>query len=561
MHYTAGLPFRMLADVRDTNAWMCPPGHPPYVCAGTQEGFYIDGRLVGTIPPSATDFNLWELRLPSGLAAGDRVITVTYVPYNSSTGGGGAAIDGEIPVTIHVDAPPAHANTFILRKDMTLSGSTDLNWSDATVIGNGFKVVASPGWVGRVIIQNSFVHGLGSYGVLGINVATSGSIAIQGTTFEATGAMKFGSQGSAPITVTNNELRSNNLFNYVSNDPTVPVVLELDGSTSGAKVVQGNRIGSGILMLNGGNGWKVGGLTAGQDNVFMGARAVLELMDSSNDTIQGNYMLHDYHGGFSQGFNLWLQGSSDHELAEHNVIVGGSWPVQSFGGEFRYNMVVDSGHTFWRSSTNNTLIHHNLFVHATGTNTKYDGAIQVYGGESGLNIYNNTFDVGGAIGAFDTPAFNIGTGSLFYSIRNNLFTNWTDIKSTNGSAFVSTPDGTLSSARVTTADYNAFYNPLAPSSIRYLSGIAQNAPGGHDIQSNPQLSGSPEIPYQISEGCIWLGQDTAGRVLSHYRSLYRPAAGSPLINAGSPSDGANTPIGVIGPDDSNPVDLFGRVVP
>jgi len=561
MHYTAGLPFRMLADVRDTNAWMCPPGHPPYVCAGTQESFYIDGQLQGTIPPSGTDFDLWELRLPSGLAAGDHVITVTYVPYDPNSGGGGTAITGEIPITIHVDAPPAHANTVTLTRDLTLSGSTDLNWNDTTVIGNGFKVVSSPGWAGRVIIQNSFVQGLGSYGVLGINVATSGSIAIQGTTFEATGAMKFGSQGSAPITVTNNELRSNNLFTYVSNDPTVPVVLELDGATSGAKVVQGNRIGSGILMLNGGNSWQVGGLTAGQGNVFMGARAVLELMDSSNDTVQGNYMLHDYHGGFSQGFNLWLQGSSDHELAEHNVIIGGSWPVQSFGGEFRYNMVVDSGHTFWRSSTNNTLIHHNLFVHATGTNTEYDGAIQVYGGESGLNIYNNTFDVGGSIGAFDAPAFNIGTGSLFYSIRNNLFTNWTDIKSTNGSAFVSTPDGTLSSSRVTTADYNAFYNPMAPNSIRYLSGIAQNAPGGHDVQSNPQLSGSPEIPWQISEGCIWLGQDTAGRVLSHYRSLYRPATGSPLINTGSPSDGPNTPIGVIGPDDSNPVDLFGRVVP
>ena len=61
-----------------------------------------------------------------------------------------------------------------------------------------------------------------------------------------------------------------------------------------------------------------------------------------------------------------------HELAEHNVIIGGSWPVQSFGGEFRYNLVVDSGHTFWRSSANGTLIHHNLFVHATGTNTQYD---------------------------------------------------------------------------------------------------------------------------------------------------------------------------------------------
>jgi hypothetical protein len=561
MHFTAGLPFRMLADVRDTNAWQCPPGHPPYVCAGTQERFYVDGLLAGTAAPSSTDFNLWELRLPNGLTAGDHVVTVTYVPYNPNTGSGGTPINGEIPITIHVDAMPSHSGTVALTQDLVLSGSTDLDWSDKTVIGNGFKVTSTAGWSGRVNIQNSFVHGLGGFNVPGIDVATSGSLSIQGSTFEATGAMRFGAQGSAAITVKNNELRSNNLFNYSSDNPSVPVILELDASASGAKLVQGNRIGAGMLLINGGDGWQIGGVAAGEGNIFMGPRAVLQITDSSNDEVQGNYMLHDYHGGFSQGFNLWLVGSSGHELAEHNVILGGSWPVQNFGGEFRYNMVVDSGHTFWRGSVNGTLIHHNLFVHATGTNTQYDAAIQVYGGESGLVIYNNTFDVGGSTGDFDAPAFSIGAGSLFQSIRNNLFTNFSDIKASNGHAFVSTADGTVSAPRVSSADYNAFYNPLAPSSIRYLSGIVQNAPGAHDVQADPRLSGANEIPFKISQGCIWLGQDTTGRVLSHYRDLYRPAAGSPLINAGNPADGAGTAIGVIGPDTSNPVDLFGRVVP
>src|SRR6266536_1274578 len=27
MHFTAGVPFRILADALDTNLWMCPPGH------------------------------------------------------------------------------------------------------------------------------------------------------------------------------------------------------------------------------------------------------------------------------------------------------------------------------------------------------------------------------------------------------------------------------------------------------------------------------------------------------------------------------------------------------
>jgi len=561
MHFTAGLPLRMLADVRDTNAWQCPPGHPPYVCSGTQVRFYVDGQLVGTAAPSTTDFNLWELRLPQGLAVGDHMITVTYVPYDPNSGGGATAINGEVAVTIHVDAAPTHPGTVTLTQNLVLSGSTDLEWNDKTVIGNGFKVTSAAGWSGRVNIQNSFVQGLGGFNALGISVATSGSVSIQGSIFEATGAMKFATTGSAAITVKNNELRSSNQFNYVSNDPTVPVVLELGGNTSGAKLVQGNRIGGGILLINGGDGWQIGGLSAGQGNVLMGARAVLELLDSSNDKVQGNYLLHDYHGGFSQGFNLWLQGSSSHELAEHNVIIGGSWPVQSFGGEFRYNLVVDSGHAFWRSAANATLIHHNLFVHATGTNTQYDGAVQLYNGESALDIYNNSFDVGGATGAFDAPIFNIGTGSLLRSIRNNLLMNSIDVKPTNARAFVSTADGTVTSARVTTADYNAFFNPLAPNSIRYLAGIAQNSPGAHDVQADPKLSGSNEIPYRVSSGCIWLGEDTTGRVLSHYRDLYRPAAGSPLINAGDPADGTGAAIGAIGPDTSNPVDLFGRIVP
>jgi hypothetical protein len=277
--------------------------------------------------------------------------------------------------------------------------------------------------------------------------------------------------------------------------------------------------------------------------------------------IQGNYLHHDYHGGFSQGFNLWLEGSSGDELAEHNVIRGGSWPIQSFGGEFRYNLVVDSGHDFWRSAADNTQIHHNVFAHASGLNTGYDGGLKVYGGESGLNIYNNTFDVGGSVGGFDAPAFSIGTGSLFQSIRNNLFMNFVEVSGTFGRAIVSTPDGSVATPRVTSADYNGWFNPLAPTSLHYRPGIVLNTPGVHDIQTNPMLSGAPEIPYAIPEGAVWSGGYTVGQTLSHYRELYRPATGSPLLNAGNPADGVGAFIGAVGPNGSQSLDVFGRIVP
>lgn len=556
MHFTEGAPFRILADARDPNAWMCPPGHPPYVCPDTQVRFFVNGELVAFATPSATDFNLWEARLPNGLPAGDHVLTVAYVPYNPSTGAGGTPVQGLAPVTIHVDPAPVKSGTVTLTENVVLSGATPLDWSDVTVVGNGFTVTAAANYSGNIVIDNAMVTGLGNFTARGIDIATSGSVTVEGSVFEATGGMRFTAQGT--LTVRDNELRANNLFTYVSNNPDVPVVLELASSTAGGKTVHGNRLGAGILRIRGGSLWQIGGLAAGEGNVLMGPRAVLEIVNSSNNRIQGNYLRHDYHGGFSQGFNLIMAGSSDQALIEHNVIRGGSWPVQSVGGEFRYNLVVESGHNFWRGTRHNTQIHHNIFVNAAAANTGYEGAMKVYSGETGVAVYNNTFDAGGAIGAFNSAAFNLGAGSLFASIRNNLFTAFSSVSGFGG-AFVSAPGGSVTTHRVVSADYNAWYNPLAQGSVAYLTGIVATTPGTNDVHANPLLAGPVEIPYRMQEGCLWLGTCSTGQVLSHYRETYRPTASSPLNAAGDPNDGAGTAIGAVGPDDNNAADLFGRV--
>jgi len=556
MHFTAGAPIRILADARDPNAWMCPPGHPPYVCAGTLVRFYVDGQLVGSATPSATDMNLWEMRLGDGLPAGDHVLTVAYVPYDPAAGGGGSAVNGLTPVTIHVDPPIARAAQVELTEDLVLSGSDDLNWNDVTVIGHGFKVVAAAGFSGHVKIQNASITGLGTYTAPGIDVVTTGEVTISGNVFEATGGVRIGANGSSPITIAGNELRANNLLTYVSSNPDVPVMLELAGNTTGAKRIAGNRIGAGILRVRG-DGWQIGGLDAGEGNVLMGPRAVLELNNSSNDLVQGNYLRHDYHGGFSQGFNIVLWGSSDHELIEHNVIRGGSWPVQNGAGEFRYNLVADSGHNFWRGAKNNTSIHHNVFAHTSGGNTGFEGVFKFAGGETGVTVFNNTFDVAGAISGYDGPAFNIGEESSVASIRNNAFTGFRNVSGFGG-ALVSAPEGSVGAPRIGYADYNAWFNPLAPSAAPYLPEIVNGVPGLHDVSANPQFAGAAEVPYRIAEGCIWLGNCSTGEVLARYRDLYRPSPASPLAGAGSPADGQGTVIGAIGADNINPADRFGR---
>jgi hypothetical protein len=55
---------------------------------------------------------------------------------------------------------------------------------------------------------------------------------------------------------------------------------------------------------------------------------------------------------------------------------------------------------------------------------------------------------------------------------------------------------------------------------------------------------------------------TVSHILALYRGIYTPAAGSPLIDAGSPSDdtgGArNADIGAVGAGNVHPDDQFGR---
>ena len=53
--------------------------------------------------------------------------------------------------------------------------------------------------------------------------------------------------------------------------------------------------------------------------------------------------------------------------------------------------------------------------------------------------------MGGTIGGFDAPGNRIGTGSVFTSIRNNLFTQFVNISSQYGRAVISAPEGQVSS--------------------------------------------------------------------------------------------------------------------
>ncbi|HXU06370.1 MAG TPA: hypothetical protein VN903_35685, partial [Polyangia bacterium] len=213
----------------------------------------------------------------------------------------------------------------------------------------------------------------------------------------------------------------------------------------------------------------------------------------------------------------------------------------------RYNLQIDNiNHAFLRSD--NGLIHHNILV-----NVGYQRTYEPSGGLESTtgSFYNNTVDAGGSKLNWATVSFAAAGSSPLDSVRNNVFTGF----NYTGAVTFFDPSS------VGAADYNCFYNPDATGTItRYpISG------GSHDCGSNgvadPKFS-PRSVPFPIGDGDVWLRRVTVSQILALYRTIYTPGAGSPLIDAGDPSDDTggmrNTDIGAVGAGNPHPDDRFGR---
>jgi hypothetical protein len=225
--------------------------------------------------------------------------------------------------------------------------------------------------------------------------------------------------------------------------------------------------------------------------------------------------------------------------------------VQSFGGEFRYNAVVGSGHEWMRTVMSGTKIHHNLFLNGCG---QWTDGILIYDGRKSVAVYNNTFDGGAArlkpIPILTSPMLRAEKGNSFSTIRNNVFMG--NVPWPNGA----TPPIIAGGAGcIAHADYNCFFNPQAPKIASYAEGTVAGKPGVHDVHADPVLG--VEVPSPNKPGQLWNRKAKLSRVLAYYRARYAPASGSPVLGAGDPADGKNPYIGAVGPG-NDPNDLFGR---
>jgi hypothetical protein len=123
------------------------------------------------------------------------------------------------------------------------------------------------------------------------------------------------------------------------------------------------------------------------------------------------------------------------------------------------------------------------------------------------------------------------------------------------------------------SDYNLFYSPSAKVKRNYALAVAgkterkdagfglNDVPrgGARDAQVDPKFVGPVPQKFPFHDDDIKSGKVTVSAMLARFRAIYTPAAGSPLIDAGDPADGAGSFIGAVGPAGKNIAhDKFGR---
>lgn len=569
MTFTQGLPVRVLADGVDINGYQWNDGQNE----AAEVRFFADGVQFATDGHSR-GYNHFEA-IDTTLTLGTHFLTTQSLNY------GNVILNSAESVSIVIAPMPVKAKSVSLTADIQLSGNQNLDWEDAIVQGNGFKVTSADNWTGSITIKNCFVTGLAVPAkeipdtavvkALGIDVSTrDGSVDLENTVFEWTGGQRYAVSGSGSILVRGCEFRANAFIAYDSSNPERSPFLEFSGNATGTKVFAANNVGAGYLYVHNMTGWLIGGNSDAESNVFIGPRMGPRVEFCTDVQIRGNYSHHDYKGGWSQGYNFWFYDNTGVVITEHNVISEGSWPVQTVSGEFRYNLVVHCGHEWLRTALTGTSVHHNVFIEPSSPGDPAAG-IWMYESQTGVSIYNNTFDAGGSPDWLPAPAIAVSNGSMISKLTNNVFTGFAN-DSTVGIVDRYVVGGEKDSVgRILRADYNCFYNPKGRKANNYgdflVQGVSEGAVGygGHDLggingQVAPKFKLGMDTSFGMNEANVWNRVKTVSQVLAEYRNRYMPdaSANSPLIDAGDPADGPGVDIGAVGAGKNDTADLFGK---
>jgi MYXO-CTERM domain-containing protein len=461
--------------------------------------------------------------------------------------------------------------TYTLSADLVLNGADNLDAngttaSPCTIVGNGHGIIGRS-LTGHVKIENCILQGLGgtqdSQPAIDLTAQGSASLSITGSTFDACGTIQYHVNGSATATFNNNLLKDNGIA-YIQNELQgsmyVPA-FSADGSSSAAKVFQGNRIYRSAATFEADN-WLIGGYGDQFTNVIIGHRGVIRA-NGNHLKVVGNFINPQYPLTSPDVENIAVGSDAANPdiVLEHNIFRSGEWVLRDCVGEVRYNVIADMNGHAWIKGPQTCNIHHNIFVNYANPDHNSEGGIDVVYLVPNLNIYNNTFDGGGRIGNLNVPAIHAKMGRVIERVHSNAFTNfllpgnYAVVGNLGPDTYDDNPPP--GAARMHYADYNLFYNPDSPNSEDYTLTCAPNdvtavpigsaaGCGMRDVHAAPAFKGPLPTAFPYTNPDIMSGTTKVSTMLAHYRDLYTPAAGSPLVGAGDPMGGANNNIGAVG---------------
>jgi hypothetical protein len=89
------------------------------------------------------------------------------------------------------------------------------------------------------------------------------------------------------------------------------------------------------------------------------------------------------------------------------------------------------------------------------------------------------------------------------------------------------------------ADYNLFYNPDSPGLVDYsipvepddVTPLTKGTDGfaKHDVHAAPGFAGPLPTAFPYASADVQAGTVKVSTILAHYRALYTPGSGSPLV--------------------------------
>ena len=469
-----------------------------------------------------------------------------------------------------------------LSADVVLSGDQNYEVGSADhggcrIVGRGHSIRSEGSWTGHVSIRGCDVVGLGDAETEAISLETSGQgfTTITDSRFDQSGAIHLTSYDDSTVTFRDNViLPSSRVALDPSFDASIPAFLA-EGDSEKPKLFQGNRIYRSNCWFRSPD-WLIGGDSDQYSNLLIGLRAGFAL-EASRLVVRGNYVHNlPFPGSGDESTLTVIYGTTD-VLAEHNVLRHGTWVVRGFGGELRYNAILDADNAAWLEQPfDNTKVHHNLFFMCEPPRSidgVYAGIELVNARTSGIEIFNNTLDGGGPKMQMLNSAVSVVDGCFLDSLRSNAIFGFPLERNDHGEAAVRpgiTEGIDPAAKRLAYADYNLFFNPDAKTARNYALAVANHvvrmdagfalhdarSGGAVDQQVDPGIMGSSADCFPYDDEDIKAGSVTVSQMLAAWRAAYAPRAGSPLVGAGDPADGRGNPIGAIG-DGTQAADRFG----